>query len=372
MIGLQFMNDNRIEWASPLSHYLLHKKEMDSAIQRVLESGFYVLGPEVEQFEAELAEAVQCRYAVGVASGTDAICLVLMAAGIGPGDEVITVSHTAVATVAAIRMVGATPVFADIDPGSRTIDIRYAEALVTTRTRALVPVHIYGHPADMSGIAALAEKYNLAVVEDCAQAQGAYWQGRPVGSIGIAGCFSFYPTKNLGAIGDGGAVVTNDEALALRIRSLRQYGWRDRYISSEEGRNSRLDEIQAAILRCGLASLPEAVDRRRGIADLYDDGLSAARISVPLVAQGVSHAYHLYVIESERRDDLKAYLDSHGIGSAIHYPLPVHLQPAYKRYADEPLAATELLAGKILSLPMYPELTDEAVMRVIQTCQEFE
>ncbi len=359
--------------ANPLAQYLAHRAEVDEAIGRVLAGGRYILGPEVEAFEAEFAAYVGVRFGIGVASGTDALVLALRAAGVGPGDEVVTVSHTAVATVAAIELAGARPVLVDIEPDYYTLDPARLERAIGPRTRAVVPVHLYGQPADLGPILEVARRYGLRVVEDCAQAHGAVYRGRRVGAWGDLGAFSFYPTKNLGGFGDGGMVVTDDPELAGRVRLLREYGWAERYVSSVAGFNSRLDELQAAVLRVKLRHL-EADNRRRAeIAARYDAGLAGTAVRPPKVRPGATHVYHLYVVRSGRREELRAFLARRGVGTAVHYPVPVHLQPAYRgrvRVAGS-LAETERAAREVLSLPIYPELTDGEVATVIESIRAF-
>ncbi|HXT19685.1 MAG TPA: DegT/DnrJ/EryC1/StrS family aminotransferase, partial [Thermoanaerobaculia bacterium] len=283
--------------------------------------------------------------------------------------EVITFSHTAVATVCAIERAGATPVLVDVDERTYTIDPRAAAAAITAKTRAIVPVHLYGHPADMDAVLQLARRHGLAVVEDCAQAHGARWRGRLVGTLGDLGAFSFYPTKNLGAIGDGGAVVARDAALAARLRRLRNYGQRERYEHVEAGQNSRLDELQAALLRVKLAHLDEHNAERARLATHYASGLSAVR--VPEVAAGVEHAWHLFVVRHPERDRLRAELAAAGVQTLIHYPAPVHLQPAYAhlRARCGPLPVTERLMGEILSLPLFVGLGEERCARVVEAVE---
>jgi dTDP-4-amino-4,6-dideoxygalactose transaminase len=345
--------------SNPREQYLAHGDEIRAAIDNVLTNGRYILGPEVEAFEQEFARYCGVKHAVGVGSGTEALHVALAAMGVGAGDEVITTAHTAVATASAIRLCGATPVFVDIEPGTFTIDPRLIN--VTSRTKAIVPVHIYGQPANLAPIL----KLGVPVLEDCAQAHGAKYDGRRVGSMGVLGAFSFYPTKNLGAIGDGGAVVTNDDELAKRMRLLREYGWAERYVSSTDGWNTRLDELQAAILRVKLRHLDDDNARRRAIAKRYDEALTSA----PVVREGVEHVYHLYVITSDRRDALQQHLRDRGVGALIHYPVPVHKQPAYA--TNDSLPNTERAAATVLSLPMYPELTDGEQEQVIKAVQEF-
>lgn len=353
--------------------YHAHQAEIDAAVQRVLESGWYILGREVSAFEEEFArfcggdEPLTC---IGVNSGTDALTLALRALGVGPGDEVITVAHTAVATVAAIQACGATPVLVDIDAATYTMDTTPARAAVTPRTKAIIPVHLYGQAADMQPIATLAAEHNLAVIEDCAQAHGATYGGEPVGVWCDAACYSFYPTKNLGALGDGGAVVTRRPEIAARLRLLREYGWSPeaRYVSQIAGTNSRLDEMQAAILRTRLPWLAAENARRRTIAARYAE-LLPGEIVKPAVRPGCDHVFHLYVVRAPSpaaRDGLRAALQAQGIGTAIHYPLPIHLQPAYRDagVVAHDLAVTEATASTILSLPMHPWLSDAQVERI--------
>jgi len=365
--------------ADPRANYLAYKAEIDEAIARVLNSGRYILDQEVAAFEEEFAAYIGVRHGIGVASGTDALQIALRTCGIGPGDAVITVSYTAVATVAAIELVGAMPVLIDIEPKTFTMDPNSLEDVIKNRVRgrcqhfssrlkAIIPVHLYGHPADMPAIIDIAKRYNLCVIEDCAQSHGAAIQGRKTGSWGNIAAFSFYPTKNLSALGDGGMVVTNDLVLAARARSLRQYGWRDRYISEIAGLNSRLHELQAAILRVKLRYLDEDNQRRREWAALYNRLLLRTSLQLPLCKSEVEHCYHLYVVRSSRRDELRAFLHNRRIGTGIHYPLPVHLQPAYSARLCIPksLLHSEQSANKVLSLPMFPELTSEQIHEVVE------
>ena len=349
------------------------RSEIDTAVKRVLEGGWYILGKEVEAFEQEFAAYCGVAHAVGVGSGTAALQLALMACEVGPGDEVITVPHTAVATVAAIELTGARPVLADIDPARFTLDPDQFEATITPRTRAVVPVHLYGCPADLNPIAEVARRRGLFVVEDCAQAHGALYRGRSVGSWGHVSAFSFYPTKNLGACGDGGMVVTDDADLAERARILRQYGWRERYISSRKGLNSRLDELQAAILRVKLRHLDAWNEQRRLLARLYGEHLAASGIATPREPDEALHVYHLYVVRHSRRDQLRASLHEQDISSLIHYPVPVHLQPAYRDlgYRTGDFPASEAAAAEVLSLPIYPELRDDEVLAVSEAVVRF-
>jgi dTDP-4-amino-4,6-dideoxygalactose transaminase len=351
-----------IPCANPTAQYLSSKAQIDAAIARTLERGWYVLGEEVSAFESEFAAYVGVPHGIGVGSGTDAVCLALRALGIGPGDEVVTVSHTAVATVAAVEMTGASAVLVDIDPATYTMDPAKLEAALGPRTKAILVVHLYGHPADLDSIATIANAKGIPIVEDCAQAHGAFLGQRRVGSIGRIAAFSFYPTKNLGALGDGGMVVTSDADLAARVRELREYGWRERYVSAVIGVNSRLDELQAAVLRVKLRKLDDDNAARRAIAARYTPGLCETPLVLPTERPGTRHVYHLYVVRAPgRRDALKSRAKEAGVGTLVHYPVPIHLQPAYRgrlRGADN-LPETERAALEVLSLPMYPELSSE-------------
>jgi dTDP-4-amino-4,6-dideoxygalactose transaminase len=354
----------------PKAGYLAHQAEIDSAIQRVLNSGWYILGPEVEAFEQEFAAYVGVGHAIGVASGTDALELSLRACDAGPGDLVFTVSHTAVATVAAIELAGATPVLVDIDPVTYTMDPNCLEATLaqppTGIPKAVIPVHLYGHPADMPTIMAIAKRHDLYVIEDCAQSHGATLDGRMTGAWGDIAAFSFYPTKNLGALGDGGMVVTNNPALGEWVRLLRQYGWRERNISDIPGGNSRLDELQAAVLRVKLQYLDKENMRRQSLAKTYNALLADIGLTLPEARSGVTHVYHQYVVRLPQRDDLRTTLRQAGIGTLIHYPVPVHLQPAYRGRLPQvaPLPWTEQVSLQVLSLPMFPQLSDDMLQRV--------
>jgi len=349
-----------IPCANPLAQFQSRRDEIVDAVTRVLDGGHYVLGPEVDRLERDFAAYCGVPHAVGVNSGTDALILALRALDVVPGDEVITVSHTALATVAAIIATGATPVLVDIDPVYYTMDPESMRRAVTVRTKVVIPVHLYGQCADMDSILEIAKEHRLAVIEDCAQATGAVYKGNRVGSMGDAACFSFYPTKNLGAIGDGGMVVTGNAALALRVRQLRQYGWNDKRRTEEPGLNSRLDEVQAAILNVKLKYLDADNSRRRELAALYDKALSAQNVKLPKVRPETSHVYHLYVIEVNQRDLLLASLVEAGIAAGVHYPVPAHSHAGYDVCCHLPAAGlpiTENLAGAILSLPIYPELS---------------
>ena len=343
------------------------RPEISQAIQRVLKNGWFILGEEVERFEEEFSKYVGAKYGIGVNSGSDALFLALKALGIGEGDEVITVSHTFISTADAIARNGAKPVLVDIDPDTYCVDVSRIEERITNKTRAILPVHLYGHPADMQPITEIARRYNLAVVEDACQAHGAEFKGRKVGSIGDVGCFSFYPIKNLGAYGDGGMVVTDDEELAVKLKMLREYGQPQKYHHDFIGVNSRLDEIQAAILRVKLKYLDEWNEKRRRVAKLYDELLRNSHLVKPVEKEYAKHVYHLYVIRGEERDRLQRHLRANGIQTQIHYPIPVHRQKAYQALvADANMPATEKICQEILSLPMHPFLGEDEVQAVAE------
>jgi dTDP-4-amino-4,6-dideoxygalactose transaminase len=342
------------------------KTEIDAAVARVLEHGQFVLGREVAAFEEEFAAYSHSPHAIGVNSGTSALHLALLATGIGPGDEVITTPYTFFAPVAAIGYVGAMPVLVDIDPRTFNIDVSQIESRITGRTRAILPVHLYGQPADMDPILEIARKHRLVVIEDAAQAHGAEYHGRRAGSIGDIGCFSFYPTKNLGAAGEGGMVTTANAEYAQRIRLLRDLGQESKYRPVVKGYNYRLPAIQAAILRVKLQRLEQWNEARRAHAALYDRLLEDAGVVRPLVSPGVRHVYHLYTIRSNERDHLRETLEVAGIQTAIHYPAPVHLLPAYTdpRYRLGDLPVSEACAKSVLCLPMHPYLDPAQVKQV--------
>ncbi len=362
--------------------YKTIQPEIDAAVSRVLASGWYILGNEGAQFEQEFATYCGTNHAVGVANGTDALALALAALDIGPGDDVITVANAGIYQITAILQCGARPVFVDIDPESYTLDPLAVEAALTPATRVLMPVHLYGQMTDMPALMALAQRYHLAVIEDAAQAHGAWLQDatsgarKRAGTWGTCGCFSFYPSKNLGALGDGGAVVTDDAQLAERFRRLRQYGWQRKYITSEAGgRNSRLDELQAAVLRVKLSYLDQWNAARRERAAWYSELLHTTPLRLPADTPG--HVYHLYVVEHEQRDALRQSLTEAGIGSDIHYPLPTHLQTAYASTGMYPanegtLPHTEQQAQRILSLPLYPELSRAEVEQIAACIQSYQ
>lgn len=358
--------------------YQLQRSEIDAAVARVLDSGWYILGKEVEAFETDFAAWVGAEHAVGVANGTDAIAIALRVLGVGDGDLVFTVSHTAVATVAAIELVGAEPVFVDIDPRTYTIDPEKLEDAIRETTasgktaRAVVAVHLYGHPCAVSDIRNICAHHGLFLIEDCAQAHGAAFAGGNVGTFGDIATFSFYPTKNLGAFGDGGAIVTSDASLGDKCKALRQYGWYERYLSDVAGTNSRLDELQAAILSVRLRNLSSEIAARRKTAAGYGAALSE-HVCTPYVAVGCMHAYHLYVIRSDNRDGLMSRLKAAGVGTAVHYPVPVHLQRAYRgrlRAGKAGLVETERAAREVLSLPMHPFLDEADIEHVVRSIRD--
>jgi len=338
--------------------YASLQREIDAAVLRVLASGRFVLGTNVEALEYELAQYLGCRHAVAVNSGTDALVLALRAIDIGPGDEVITTPFTFFATAEAIEAVGATPVFADIDPQTYTIDPRSVAAAIGPRTRVILPVHLYGNPADMGELTALARARGIAVVEDCAQAIGAEINGQRVGSIGDVACFSFFPSKNLGACGDGGMVATQHADIAQRVRSLRAHGAETKYYHDEFGFNSRLDEIQAAILRVKLPHLEGWIQARRRIAARYRDGLAGAGVVLPVERSGTRCVYHQFTVRTDRRDALRDSLWAAGIEGVVYYPVPLHLQRAFRDrgFRVGMFPAAESAANQALSLPMFPEL----------------
>jgi dTDP-4-amino-4,6-dideoxygalactose transaminase len=353
--------------ADPKAGFLAHAAEIRAAIDRVLQSGHYILGPEVDAFEAEFSAYQQGGHTVAVANGTDALEITLRALGVGPGDCVATVANTVTATVAAIEQTGARPVFIEIDPATMNMSPGALEAALARRpaaVKAVIPVHLYGCPADMPAILAVAARHGAAVVEDCAQAHGASLDGRKAGTWGDAAAFSFYPTKNLGALGDGGAIFTRSAALAEKLRMIRQYGWKTRYVSEIPGRNSRLDELQAAILRVKLRHLDAENARRRDWAGRYFTQLGAlAGVRLPSIPAGAEPAFHQFTLRTPRREALRAHLHDRGIGCGVLYPVPVHRQPAFR---DDGLALpeTERACAEVLCLPCHPGLTSGDVDRV--------
>nr|BBH95749.1 glutamine--scyllo-inositol aminotransferase [Thermogemmatispora argillosa] len=359
----------RIPLVDLQAQYQTIKEEIHAALDEVLHDMELFLGPHTSAFEEAFASYCGCRYGIGVSSGTDALTLALRACGVGPGDEVITVANTFVATVEAITQVGARPVFVDIDPQTYTIDPGQVSAALTPRTRALLPVHLYGHPAEMEPLLALARRAGLRIIEDASQAHGATYQGRRVGSLGDIGCFSLYCSKNLGAYGEAGICVTNDAALAERLRMLRDHGSRVRYHHELLGTNARLDELQAAILLVKLRYLERWNAARQAHARFYSEHLRAVVAALPTVRSWATHVYCYYVIQVEEREQLRHLLQEAGISTGIHYPIPLHLQPAcaYLGYQRGSLPQTEACAARILSLPMYPELSEEQLTYIVET-----
>jgi dTDP-4-amino-4,6-dideoxygalactose transaminase len=349
------------------------KSELLPAVEKALASGHYVLGPNVAALEQEVAAYTGAKFGVGVNSGSDALTLALRAVDVGPGDEVITTPFTYIAPAESIHQVGAKIVFADINPQTFLIDVADVARRITPRTKAIIPVHLFGQAAPMDELLAMAKARGIHIIEDCAQAIGATYKGKPVGSIGTLGCFSFYPTKNLGADGDGGMVVTNEESLAKKLKMLRVHGIERRYYHDLHGYNSRLDELQAAILRVKLPHLKNWNARRAEIAAAYTKGLSGLPLEFPVVGQGNNHVFHVYALLMDRRDELMKFMGERGVPSIIYYPLPLHLQKLYENYGwkrgDFPVA--EKISERILPLPMYPELKDEHVAHVVATIRSF-
>lgn len=347
------------------------RQQIDAAYHRVVNSGIYIMGPELEAFEREFSSYCDVKHCIGVGNGLDAIHLLLKAYDIGPGDEVIVPSNTFIATWLAVSQCGAIPV--PVEPCIKTfnIDPNLIESSVTTRTRAIIPVHLYGQPADMDAINSLAARYNLVVIEDAAQAQGALYKGRKVGSLGHSAATSFYPGKNLGALGDGGAILTNSDVIAARVQELRNYGSVTKYHHNLKGFNSRLDEMQAAFLREKLMRLDEWNGYRREIAGQYSIALTGAKVTTPFIMDGVDPAWHLYVIRCEKRNHLQAYLDEKGISTGIHYPIPPHRQECYKDYFHRALPVADRLSSEVLSLPLAPTMTSKEIEYIGIAIHEF-
>ena len=365
--------------SNPGAGYFAHKSEIDAAVRECLESRWYILGAQVKAFETEFAAFLEAQNCVGVASGTDALQVALKTLEIGRGDVVFCPSHTAVATVTAIELCGATPYFVDVYPSCLTLsvaDLKIAIARAKNENignlKAVIAVHLYGQSAHIEAIHNIARENGLRLIEDCAQSHGARRLGKTTGNWGDMAAFSFYPTKNLGALGDGGAVVCNDEELAARARLVREYGWRERYVSAIAGMNSRLDELQAAILRVKLRHLSAGNARRAQIAALYSQILADCELELPFVHDGNEVVWHQYVIRvSSGRDQLQAFLKEQNIGTLVHYPVPVHLQPAYQTWATRALPETERAAREVLSLPIYPELSEQEVETVAQNLKNW-
>lgn len=342
------------------AQYQVIKSEIQQAVNGILDSTSFIMGEDVKLFEKEFGEYAGAEHFVGLNSGTDALYLALRAAGIGKGDEVITVANTFFATAEAIDMTGATPVFVDVTADTHTIDPEKAVSAITPRTKAIIPVHLYGHPAPLSELMKLAEACKVAVIEDCAQSHGAMLGGRKCGTFGLAGCYSFFPGKNLGAYGDAGGMATNDNALAQQVRMLRNHGRTEKYLHEFDGVSSRLDTLQAAVLRVKLRHLEEWTERRIACASRYGALLAGIDgLELPVTRPGCRHVYHLYVVRVRNRDRVAARLKEHGIATGVHYPVPLHLQPAYRHLCLSPGAfpVAEKAASEILSLPIYPELT---------------
>jgi len=353
--------------------YLRIQDEVQAAIAEVLPTGKYVLGPQLHAFEEEFAAFCQTKYCLGISNGTEALHLALAACGVGPGDEVITVPNTYIATVFAISYVGATPIFVDVDPVTFNMDVAQIEARITPRTKAILPVHLYGHPVDMDPLLEIAQRHNLWVIEDAAHAHGALYKGRRAGSLGHIGCFSFYPLKVMGCYGDGGAVTLSDDTLYERLKMLRYMGQRRKYLHEIIGFQQRLDELQAAILRVKLRYLDQWIEERRRWARLYDELLNSAPVILPRQVGDVRHVYYQYTIRTPRRDDLMAFLSGRGIGSQVMYPLEVPYQPAYQHlgYHEGDFPVADAHVKEILCLPMFPELSEEEVRRTATAICEF-
>ena len=355
-------------------NYILNKQIIHSAVEKVLQKGNFILGAEGEIFEKKFASYCSCLYGIGVGSGTEALHLALLACGVKPGDEVITVSNTCVPTISAISFAGAFPVFVDIDPKTYNMNPDKIEERITSRSKVILPVHLYGQCSEMEKIITIAKKYNLKVVEDCAQAHGALYNNHPAGSLGDAGCYSFYPSKNLGAYGDAGMVVTNNCDLYHQVLSLRNYGQKERYVHIIKGFNSRLDEIQASILNVKLPMLNDGNTRRRLIASRYNNAFNELpNINIPQESARCFHVYHLYVLRVSNRESFRNYLSENGITTLIHYPIPVHQQVAYREslIQSEFLPITEACASEIVSLPVFPELTEDQINNIIKVVKSW-
>lgn len=351
--------------------YQFHQQRVDKAIQDVLESGYYILGNQTKAFEQEFASYTGTNYAIGVANGLEALQIALLAIGVGDGDEVITVSNSAVATALAISMTGATPVFVDVD-AYHHMDVDAVENAITRRTKAIIPVHLYGQPVDMHHLDIVANRHNIPVIEDACQAHGGHIGNTRVGAFGLLAAFSFYPTKNLGTYGDGGAITTSSKELYDKCVMLRNYGQKNRYVHELKGVNSRLDELHAAILRVKLETLDDLISKRRNIAALYRQKLaSVSQIQLPKERSNTLHTYHLFVIEAENRDALQQYLKENGVESLIHYPIPIHKQTCFPEFNSVHLPRTEALAKSILSLPIHPFLTEHDAETVSTCIQSF-
>lgn len=363
----------RIPLLDPVAQYYSLKEELDEAMQQVMQSGHYILGPTVTEFEDAVAAYCQTKHAIGVANGTDALLLTLDALGIGTGDEVITTPFTFFASAEVISQVGATPVFVDIQPDSYNLNPKMLEAAITDKTKAIISVHLFGQPADMAEILDIGAKYGIPVIEDACQAIGSAYSGKSAGSMGIAGCFSFFPTKNLGGYGDGGIIVTNDDDLARKLRILRVHGSNPKYYHSMIGYNSRLDALQAAMLLIKLPHLDNWNRRRRELAEAYGKQLRDLPLQLPVELANRYSVYHLYIIQTDRRDELIHYLEQHGIASGVYYPVPLHLQEVYSGlgYGEGSMPEAERASLGTMALPLYPEMSDEDQAFVVQTVRQF-
>ena len=360
------MRNEAILCANPLLENKKHVREIRKAISRVIDSGNYILGQEVEKFEQNLSTYLGNKYSIGVNSGTDALILSLRALGVKENDEVILPSHTATATASAVVAVGATPVFVDIDEVSYTIDPVDLEKKISNRTKAIIMVHLYGNPSDVNKIIEIAKRREIYLIEDCAQSLGARYGNEPTGSFGILSCFSFYPTKNLGAIGDAGAISTNNKELFEKIKMLRQYGWNEERISIIESNQSRLDEIQSTILNVKMKYLEKSILERIETASIYSENLRDLNLKIPQISTGNQHSFHLYVIRIKNREKIIQKLNKINIFPGIHYKVPIHLNPAFVKFSHEKLPVTENIANEILSLPLYPGIKRKEVFKVIK------
>ena len=364
----------KIPFVDLKTQYLSIKTEIDEAIQRVIDNTAFIMGDEVKQFEANFARYCNVKYAIGTSSGTTALHLALIACGVGEGDEVITVPNTFIATAEVISQCGAKVVFVDIDEDSYNLDVTKLEDAITPQTEAIIPVHLFGQPANLNPIIELAKKYNLKVIEDAAQAHGAEYKGEKVGTFGDVACFSFYPAKNLGAFGDAGMITTNNDEIAEKVSILRNHGRFTKYEHSVEGYNYRLDALQAAILNVKLNHLDNWTKQRRYNASLYNEMLQDVEVITPKEMDYAKHVYHLYVIRTSQRDELQEYLSEHDVSTGIHYPIPLHLQPAYEYlgYEQGSFPVAEQMAKEILSLPMFPELTEQQISTICQIIKKYE
>lgn len=357
--------------SSPIEQFKSHKKQILNSVKKTLDSGQYILGKNVADFEKNFANFIGVKYAIGVANGTDGLELALRSLGVGYGDEVITVSHTAMATVSAIESIGAKPVFVDIENDYFCINTKDIEKNISKKTKAIICVHLYGQPANLKELKRISKRNSIHLIEDVSQAHGSKYGKKKLGSIGSIGCFSLYPTKNLGAIGDAGIVTTNNKSIAKKISMMREYGWENKFESHMYGRNSRLDEIQAGILIEKLKTLNKDNLKRAKIAAIYDKNLPLKDVTIPMKRKNSSHVYHLYVIRCKKRDKLLAYLKKNSVYAGIHYPIPIHKQKSYKKNNYDHLLQTELTAKNILSLPIYPELKISQAIKISKLVNKF-